>query len=177
VAPLLAEFVRRQTERPSVKPMLEAIYRKVEADKAERVELRSAKARLEQMVAEGLLKFAGRIDPKSFKVIYAVLGKGDIAKAARDLGMKYSTLREFIGKWKRRGKDYAVLADLVRYRKEMKFKGTVPLNEAVLTGETPSVDYEGLLSDVLDGLLAMTEENWEEKCEDLAELLRPHVER
>jgi hypothetical protein len=37
------------------------------------------------------------------------------------------------------------------------------------------VDYPGLLADVLDGLLSMNEENWAERCEELAEMLRPAV--
>ena len=61
------------------------------------------------------------------------------------------------------------LADLV-VAKETKFKGTVPLNEAVLAGQTSNVDYGGLIADVLDGLLMMTEGNWGEKREELAEL-------
>ena len=135
-------------------------------------QLRNAKARLEQIVAEGLLKFLGRVDAQSLRAIYAVLAKGDIAKAARELKMKDSTLREFVGKWKGMGKDYAVLADLVRWRKDTKFTGTVPLNEAVLAAETNTVDYRALIADVLDGLLTMTEGNWEDKREELAELLR-----
>ena len=39
--------------------------------------------------------------------------------------------------------------------------------------EANAVDYRGLIADVLDGLLMMTEGNWEEKREELAELLRP----
>ena len=136
-------------------------------------QLRNAKARLEQIVAEGLLKFLGRVDAQSLRVAYAVLAKGDIAKAARELKMKDSTLRELVGKWKGMGKDYAVLADLVRWRKDTKFTGTVPLNEAVFAAETKTVDYLALIEDVLDGLLTMTEGNWEEKREGLAELLRP----
>jgi hypothetical protein len=101
------------------------------------------------------------------------LAKGDLAKAARELKVKDSTLRDLVGKWKGMGKDHAVLADLVRWRKDTKFKGTVPLNEAVLAAEADTVDYRGLTEDVLDGLLMMTEGNWEEKREELAELLRP----
>ena len=136
-------------------------------------QLRNANARLEQIVAEGLLKFLGRVDARSLRVAYAVLAKGDLAKAARELKVKDSTLRDLVGKWKGMGKDHAVLADLVRWRKDTKFKGTVPLNEAALAAEANAVDYRGLIEDVLDGLLMMTEGNWEEKREELAELLRP----
>ena len=173
VGPLLAEFVRRQAERPKVAPLLEGLHRKIDAGHAERAELRDAKARLEQIVAEGLLKFLGRVDAHSLRVAYAVLAKGDIAKAARELKMKDSTLRELVAKWKGKGKDYAVLADLVRWRKDTKFTGTVPFNEAVFASQVSKVDYGALIADVLDGLLMMTEGNWEEKQEELAELLRP----
>ena len=158
-----------------VRDMVAGIHREIAAVRAEREVLLTSKARLDQMAAEGLLKFAGRIDPASFKVIYAVLGKGDVAKAARNLGMKDSTLRQIIRRWTGRGKDYAVLADLVRWRKETKFRGTVPLNEAVLSGEGHSADHAALLSDALDGLLEMTQGNWQDKCDELAEMLRPHV--
>jgi hypothetical protein len=171
--PLLAEFVRRQAERPKVAPLLEGLHRKIDAGHAERVELRDAKARLEQVVAEGLVKFLGRVDAQSLRVVYAVLAKGNIAKAARELEMKDSTLREFVTKWKGRGKDYAVLADLVRWHKDTKFTGTVPFNEAVFASGASDVDYGALIADVLDGLLMMTEGNWEDKREELAELLRP----
>ena len=173
VPALLAGFERRLAERPKVAPLLEGLHRKIDAGHAEQAELRNAKARLEQIVAEGLLKFLGRVDGESLRVAYAVLAKGDIAKAARELKMKDSTLRELVGKWKGKGKDYAVLADLVRWRKDTKFTGTVPLNEAVFAAETNTVDYQALIEDVLDGLLVMTEGNWEEKREELAELLRP----
>jgi hypothetical protein len=173
VGPLLAEFVRRQAERPKVAPLLEGLHRKIDAGHAERAELRVAKARLEQIVAEGLLKFLGRVDAQSLRVVYAVLAKGDIAKAARELKMKDSTLREFVAKWMDKGKDYAVLADLVRWRKDTKFTGTVPFSEEVFASEAGNVDYRALIADVLDGLLTMTEGNWEDKREELAQLLRP----
>jgi hypothetical protein len=42
-----------------------------------------------------------------------------------------------------------------------------------LAAEANAVDYRALIEDVLDGLLMMTEGNWEEKREELAGLLRP----
>ncbi|HWW01063.1 MAG TPA: hypothetical protein VNZ64_15305 [Candidatus Acidoferrum sp.] len=37
------------------------------------------------------------------------------------------------------------------------------------------MDYPGLLADVLEGVMSMTEENWEERGEELTEVLRPAV--
>jgi len=153
--------------------VLGEIRREIADVKAACQENVTARKRLEEAMAEGLLKFLGRVDAQALRVVYAVLAKGDLAKAARELKMKDSTLRDLVGKWKGMGKDHAVLADLVRWRKDTKFKGTVPLNEAVLAGQTSNVDYGGLIADVLDGLLMMTEGNWEDKREELAELLRP----
>ncbi len=59
----------------------------------------------------------------------------------------------------------------------MRFRGTVPWEDKILDGQPRNVDLAGLLSDVLDGLQGMTGANWEEECERLADLLRPHVER
>jgi hypothetical protein len=156
---------------------LRSIHQEIAAVRVEYRELKTAKERLQEMMAAGLLKFVKRVDVTSLKVICAVLAKGDLAKAARALGFKYSTLRDFMARWDRGGKDYVVLADLVRWRKQMRVRGTVPLDEALLEEKAPDTDYAALLSDVLDGLLAMDADNWEEKCEGLEALLRPHVER
>ncbi len=173
IEPVLKHFAAELAQARNMGPTLEGIHREIAALRDDRRELSAAKARLEQLVAEGLLKFLGRVDAQSLRVVYAVLAKGDIAKAARDLKMKDSTLREFVTKWQGKGKDYAVLADLVRWRKETKFTGTVPFNEAVFASPPSDVDYGTLIADVLDGLLVMTEGNWEDKREELAELLRP----
>jgi hypothetical protein len=47
----------------------------------------------------------------------------------------------------------------------------------VLQNTASHTDFAGILADVLEEILAMTEENWQEKAEALAELLRPLVER
>jgi len=174
---VLADFMKRATAIRDDGGTLRSIHREIAAVREEYRGLRTAKDRLQEMTAAGLLKFVKRVDARSIKVICAVLAKGDMAKAARAAGLKYSTMRDLIAGWRRRGKDYAILADLVRWRKQMRFRGTVRLDETMLEGKTPDTDYAGLLGDVLEGLLEMTEENWEEKCETLADLLRPQVER
>lgn len=50
------------------------------------------------------------------------------------------------------------MLDLVRWRKAVGRQETVPLNDKVLLERASSADYPALLSDVLDGLLSMTEE-------------------
>jgi len=62
-------------------------------------------------------------------------------------------------------------------RKKVGRSEKVPLNDSILLEKGSSVDYPGLLSDVLDGLLSMTDENWEQETQALAEVLRPYVER
>jgi hypothetical protein len=46
-----------------------------------------------------------------------------------------------------------------------------------MKGTAASTGFPGLLADVLDELLTMNDENWPEKAEALADLLRPYVER
>ena len=60
-------------------------------------------------------------------------------------------------------------------RPEFRLRTTRNITNGSASIATDSVDYPGLLADVLDGLLSMTEENWAERCEELAELLRPAV--
>jgi hypothetical protein len=64
------------------------------------------------------------------------------------------------------------MLDLVRWRKQVGRKRTVVLNDNILLERASSTDYPALLSDVLDGLLELNEENWRERSEELAEVLR-----
>lgn len=143
----------------------------------ENEKLRQAKARLEAMQSEGLFAFAKQVEPRAFKIICTILTKGDVAKAARELKVGDSTLRDEIKSWPGRGKVYAALADLVRWRKRVGRCQEVALNDSILLERTKTVDHPALLSDLLDGLLSMTEGNWADKAEALADTLRPHVER
>ena len=140
-------------------------------------ELKTAKARLEEIQREGLLKFAGKLDLESVLVACAILSEGDVAKASRALEMNDATLRAMLRRWEGMGPAYATLLDLVRWRKAVGGKTTVPFNDALFHEKAATVDAEGLLADVLDGLLSMTEQNWPELCDELVALLRPAVGR
>lgn len=153
------------------------IRREITLIRDERQTLKSAKERLEQMQSEKLFAFTNKIDMESFRILCAILAHGDVAKASRALNLPDNTVRSRVAKWADCGPAYRVLSDLVRWRKAMGNKGTVTLNESITQATAAPADFAGLLSDVLDELLAMTENNWNEKVEALAELLRPYVER
>jgi hypothetical protein len=156
----------------AVVEMLEGIRQEIAAVRSEVVELRSAKERLGKLQAQGLFGFARRVDASSFKVLCTILAEGDIAKASRALAVPEATVRAVVRRWREKGKEYRAMLDLVRWRKRVGGKEKVRLNEAVLHERAQSTDYPALLSDVLDGLLSMTEENWAERCEELTEMLR-----
>jgi hypothetical protein len=156
--------------------MLAGIQREIAAVRSEFVELRSAKQRLEKMLADGLFAFTQKVDAHSFKVLCTILAEGDVAKASRVLGVPDASVRTSLRRWGGMGKEYRAMLDLVRWRKAMGRKGTVALNDRVLLEKAESVDYPGLLSDVLDGLMSMTEVNWKYESGKLAELLRPAVQ-
>ena len=82
-------------------------------------------------------------------------------------------LRKLLRQWQTRGPAYQAMLDLDRWRKKIGRKETIPLNEAIRHEKADTTDYPVLLSDVLDGLLSMTETNWQDLCEELAEMLRP----
>jgi hypothetical protein len=174
--PTLSEFARRVGSLRETGGTLRSIHREIAAVRGDFVELRSAKQRLEKMLADGLFAFTRKVDAASFKVLCAILAEGDVAKASRSLQMPEATVRAVVRRWGNRGKEFRTMQDLVRWRKSVGRKETVPLNDNVLLGKAESVDYPGLLADVLDGLVSMTEDNWQQRCEELAEMLRPGVQ-
>lgn len=159
----------------STNTMLEGIHQKLDQIRTDFREMRTVKERLEQMQGEKLFAFTSGIDPQSFHILCSILANGDVAKASRALNMPDSTMRSRIDEWETRGPAYKVLVDLVRWRKSMGRKSVVPLNEAITRGTSASADYPNLLADVLDELLEMEPDNWEEKAQALTTLLRPYV--
>ena len=157
--------------------LFQTVLHKLESVRTEYHEMKTIKERLEKMQAEKLFAFTDGIDPDSFRVLCSILANGDVAKASRALNMKDSTLRTRVVDWETRGPTYKVLIELVRWRKSIGRKGIVPLNESIIKGTAAHADFAGLLADVLDEVLEMTEENWEEKADALANLLRPYVPR
>ena len=174
---MFGPIVARELNSSGAVQALEGIHREIAAVREDRVQLRAENKRLKELQSEGLFKFTQKLDASSFKILCTILAEGDVAKASESLEMGDSTLRAVLRKWKGRGKAYASALDLVRWRKKVGRAEKVPLSDSVLTEKGSSVDYPGVLSDVLDELLSMTDENWEGKMEALAEVLRPYVDR
>jgi hypothetical protein len=63
-------------------------------------------------------------------------------------------------RWRGRSKEYRAMLDLVRWRKAVGRKETMPLNDKVLHAQTKSTDYPGLIAAVLEKVTEMTGENW-----------------
>jgi hypothetical protein len=153
--------------------LIEGLYSEMDAFRRDYLELRSAKQRLEKMQADGVFAFTQKVDATSFKVLCAILAQGDVSKAARTLGIGDPMMRKLLKQWQTRGAAYQAMLELVRWRKKVGRKKTVPLNDSILHEKADTTDYPALLSDVLDGLLSMTETNWQDLAEELARLLRP----
>jgi len=151
---------------------LRNIHREIAAVRSGFVELRSAKQRLEKMLANGLFAFTQKVDAGSFKVLCAILAEGDVAKASRTLGMPDASVRTLMRRWRGMGKEHRAMLELVRWRKTVGRKETVPLNDNVLLGKAESADYPVVVADVLEKVTEMTGENWQEKAEELEEMLR-----
>lgn len=160
---------------PDTLRVVERIERAIVAGHEERRELREAKERLLHMQGENLFKFVQKIDDRSFRVVCAVLVHGDVAKAARSLDMSDSTLREFIGTWRKRGGAHLGLLEILQWRKRSRIAGTVPFNDALLYKKDEDGNREAVLKDILDSLLSMTESNWPDICAELEILLREQL--
>lgn len=173
IEPLLSAWAARVTSQHENTGTLLSIHREIAAVRHDFVELRTAKQRLEKMLADGTFAFTRKVDATSFKILCTILAEGDVAKAGRRLGMTDSMMRYTLTQWESRGQAYGAMLDFVRWRKRVGRKETLPLNDSIMHEKAETIDYPGLLSDVLDGLLSMTETNWQDLCEELAELLRP----
>jgi hypothetical protein len=173
---MLADFARRVASLRDAGGTLRGIHREIASVRSEFVELRSAKQRLEKMLADGFFTFMQKVDATSFKVLCTVLAEGDVAKASRTLGMADTSVRRIIRQWRSMGKEYRAMEDLVRWRKAVGRKETVVLSDRVLLGEAKKSEYPDLLADVLEKVTEMTGGNWEEKAEELEGMLRAVVE-
>ena len=172
IQPMLDRFTAGLADVPTIKPVLEGIRRDFAAAAADRRDLMAAKTRLEQMQGEGLFGFVKKIDRESLDIFFTILAKGDLAKASRELDLKDSTLRSKVAGWRKRGKPYLALAEFVRWRKSINGEAGMEIAKRMVSGGERSVDHAGLLQDTLEILGTFNPDNWEEKCETLAELLR-----
>jgi len=172
IQPILDRFTAGLADLPTIKPVLEGIRREIAAVAADRRDLIAAKTRLEQMQGEGLFGFIKKIDRESLDIFFTILAKGDLAKASRALVMNDSTLRSKVAGWRKRGKPYLALAEFVRWRKSINGEAGMEIAKRMVSGGERSVDHAGLLQDTLEILGTFNPDNWEEKCETLAELLR-----
>lgn len=175
IEPVLKRFVSDMAQARNMAPVLEGIYREVAAGRSERGSLSAAKARLEQMHGEGMFAFARHIDREARQQFMAIMAAGDVAKAARDLGMNDSTLRSHLAKWAKRGKAYAALAEIVRWRKCIKGQAGMEFAKRVASGGERDVDFPALIRDTVAELEEIDPGNCEERCADLADALRRAV--
>lgn len=172
IQPILERFVAGLADVPSIAPVLEGIKREIKSVRDERRSLLSAKARLEEMQGEGLFGFVQKIDREARELFFAILAAGDAAKASRVLTMKDSTLRSKIAKWRKRGKAYAALAEFVRWRKSIRGQAGIDFAKRLASGAERETDYAALIRDIIEELEEFNSDNWEDKCDSLANLLR-----
>jgi hypothetical protein len=175
IEPTLAEFSKRLASLRDSGSTLRNIHREIAAVRTEFVDLRNAKQHLEKMLADGMFAFTQKVDAKSFHVFCTILAEGDISKAARALRMGDSTIRDLLRAWRSRGGAYERMLDVVRWRKRVARTETVLLNDNLILGKARSTDYPALLTEVLDGLLSMTESNWEELGRELSDVLKAEL--
>jgi hypothetical protein len=175
IEPMLADYTKRVASLRDGGSTLRSIHREIAAVRKDFGELRNAKQQLEKMLADGMFAFTQKVDAKSFQAFCTILAEGDVSKAARTLGMGDSTLRDLLREWRGRGGAYERMLDVVRWRKSVGRTETVPLNDEIILGRARATDYPAVLSEVLDGLLSMTQTNWDELSKELAEVLKAEV--
>ena len=153
---------------------LQSVARNQMELRRENATLREAKGALAAMHSDGLLTFVHKIDAEAFKLVVAVLVHGDVAKAARALEMKSASVRWQLRAWQARGGVHGALVELIKWRKGKRMGGLCEFNDA-LASVSAGADRETVLSEVLSGLMSMTEGNWQDVCADLKVELRKLV--
>lgn len=172
IQPVLERFVAQLADVPTIKPVLEGIRRELVAVRDDRRNLTATKDRLEKMQGEGLFGFVQKIDKDTLSLFFSILASGDIAKASRALDLKDSTLRSQIAGWRKRGKAYVALAEFVRWRKSINGQAGIDFAKRLASGAERGTDHAALIKDIIEALEEFNPENWEDKCESLANLLR-----
>jgi hypothetical protein len=172
---VLAAFDQRLTSGLGLVKTVERIDRNMEIVAKQKADLSAAKARIEQMYGNGLFAFASKVDREARDIFLAILASGDVAKASRDLGMSDSTLRSKVAAWRKRGRTYVALAEFVRWRKAIKGKVGVEFAKRLASGAERDVDFPALIRDALEELEMLDPDNWEERCDSLADTLRKAV--
>lgn len=127
------------------------------------------------MQAQGLLKFVSQVDGEAFRQVCVILASPSLLQASKTLEMPESSLRARVESWKTAAGPFPALAALVLWRRTVKKRVTVRLEEAITSGSATSVDYPGLVADVIEELLKIDDENWAAKVEELTDLLRPYA--
>ena len=155
--------------------MAAGIHREIAAVRKEFQEGRTGREGLAQMHGEGLFAFARHIDRDAREQFLAIMADGDVAKAARELDMKDSTLRSQLAKWPERGRAYAALAEIVRWRRSIRGRAGMEFAKRVASGAERDVDFPAVIRDVVAELEEMAPDTWEERCGELADALRKMV--
>jgi hypothetical protein len=183
LSPMLEEFAKRLAKGKGLATMVQRIDGNLQVIATNAAELQrknadllTAKLGLEKMFAEGMFAFTKKVDAHSFKILCMILAEGDVAKASRSLGVADQTLRDELATWRDRGGPYALMLDCVRWRKRVGRTEKVRLNDNVLLGRAAPAENPALLSEVLQGLGAMTANNWQELSDELAEMLRAELQ-
>lgn len=172
IQPILDRFAAGLAEGNGLARTVEKIGRNIETIAKNQYELQTTKDRLEKMQGEGLFGFVQKIDRATLDVFFAILASGDIAKASRTLVMKDSTLRSQIAGWRKRGKPYLALAEFVRWRKSIKGQAGIDFAKRLASGAERETDLAALVRDIIEELEEFNSDNWEDKCDSLANLLR-----
>lgn len=180
--PILDRFAAGLAEGKALARTVEKIGRDIEAVARGNYELRQENEELKHLQADGYLKFALRVEGEDFRAFAVIMALGNRKAAAEFLKVPHRSLYDRVDKWPRRGKEYQKMARAVEWRKKVGRKITVPLGDAMQTGDagdTPenpetmsdtlarlrdnamdSLDYPALLGEILEALQNLNAKNW-----------------
>jgi hypothetical protein len=130
---------------------------------------------LKQNLARVLTEFARRVDPEFLALVFVILAAGSMRGAAKALKLPKSTLDDRLRNYADRGGVYQLLFSTLDLRR--KGLGQEPIetfNELFLRHQPQKEMAPGpdLWRDLLDGLQALNEGNWQEIRAELIDLIQ-----
>jgi len=177
--------------------LLREIKQEIAAVRTDYHELRRENNELRQMHAQGLMKFATRVEGDDFRAFAVIMALGNRKAAADFLDVPFRTFYDRIEKWNGLSRDYQRMYRMVEWRKKSGRKLKVRLEDSVAFGdsggnpENPQTvrevlseikdgaadnrDYPALLRDLLEMLANQNAKNWHDVRDEAVEILTEEV--
>ena len=172
--PMLERFTRGLAVGNGLVKTVEQLHRNVDLIAKDKFELRRENEELRRLHADGVLKFATRVQGEDFQAFAVIMALGNRKAAADFLKLPHRTFYDRVERWKDGSRDYQRMFRLVEWRKADGRKLKVRLEDSIAFGDSGGAaenphTVEAVLTEMREG--SMDSRNYPELLRDIFELL------